>query len=158
MLGRLLGKNSGNGLATSLLFNERTFYAQLRRDLDRAKEEIVIESPFMTRRRVKSLLPSLHRAVQRGVKVVINTREPDEHEGFLRQEAEWAIPALQRIGAKVLFTADHHRKLAILDRKVLWEGSHNILSQNSSCEVMRRIKSPALSQEMIRFIGIDRFL
>ena len=33
---------------------------------------------------------------------------------------------------------NHHRKLAILDRKVLWEGSLNILSQTRSREI--RIK------------------
>lgn len=88
MLGRLLRRGEQDGLAASQLFNERTFYAQFKQDLERARKEIVIESPFMTSKRVKSLLPSLRRAIERGVKVTINTREPKEHEGFLRQEAE----------------------------------------------------------------------
>jgi phosphatidylserine/phosphatidylglycerophosphate/cardiolipin synthase-like enzyme len=158
MLSRLLRRINDKGLATSQLFNEQSFYGQFRQDLERAKNGIVIESPFMTRRRVKLLLPSLHRAVQRGVKVTVNTRELNEHEGRLYAEAIWAAAALQAGGIEVLFTSGHHRKLAILDKKILWEGSHNILSQNDSSEIMRRIDSPALAQQMIDFIGIGRFL
>lgn len=157
MLIRLL-RRTDSGLATSRLFNERSFYMQFRRDLERAKSEIVIESPFMTRRRVASLLPSLRRAVERGVKVTINTREPSEHEGRLCAEAVWAVGELQDSGVRVLFTGGHHRKLAILDRRILWEGSHNILSQNDSCEIMRRIDSTTLARQMIEFIGLQKFL
>jgi len=158
MLGRLLRRSDQDRLTTSLLFNERTFYAQFRQDLERARKEIVIESPFMTRKRVSSLLPNLRGAVQRGVKIIINTREPEEHEGFLRLEAEWAVSTLQAIGVQVLLTGGHHRKLAILDRKILWEGSHNILSQNSSCEVMRRIDSAIMAEQMVEFIRLSEFL
>lgn len=158
MLGRLLRRSSQDELVSSLLFNERTFYAQFRQDLERSRKEIVIESPFMTSKRVRSLLPGLRSAIRRGVKVTVNTREPEEHEGFLRREAEWAIPTLQAIGVRVLFTGGHHRKLAIIDRKVLWEGSHNILSQNDSCEIMRRIDSTALAQQMIDFTKLSKFL
>ncbi|MGH7158352.1 MAG: phospholipase D-like domain-containing protein [Candidatus Saccharimonadales bacterium] len=158
MIGRLLRRNGKPELATSLLFNERTFYSQFKQDLEKTRQEIIVESPFMTSKRVKSLLPSLRRAVERGVVVTINTRELEEHEGYLRHEAEWAVSALQAVGISVLFTGGHHRKLAIIDRKVLWEGSHNILSQNTSCEVMRRIDSVTMAQQMIDFTGLDKFL
>lgn len=158
MLSLLLHRVKRYELATSSLFNESTFYAQFKRDLEQAKEEIVIESPFIISKRVKSLLPSLRRAIQRGVSITINTRELDEHEGFLRLEAGWAVPVLQATGIRVLFTGGHHRKLAIIDRRLLWEGSHNILSQNNSCEVMRRIQSETMAQQMIEFIQLGTFL
>ena len=40
----------------------------------------------------------------------------------------------------------------------LYEGSLNILSQNDSCEIMRRIESTQLAWQMARFIGVDRLL
>ncbi|HSX35941.1 MAG TPA: phospholipase D-like domain-containing protein [Patescibacteria group bacterium] len=158
MLGRLFHRTEQAELATSLLFNERTFYAQFRQDLERAKKEIVIESPFMTSRRVRSLLPDLRRAVQRGVEITVSTREPEEHEGFLRLEARRSVAALQTTGIQVLLTVGHHRKLAIIDRKILWEGSHNILSQNNSREVMRRIDSTIAAEQMVDFIQLSEFL
>jgi hypothetical protein len=68
----------------------------------------------------------------------------------------WSL--LQKLGAIVLFTGDHHRKLAIVDQRILYEGSLNILSQNDSCEVMRRIHSEQLAIQMIEFIGIRKFI
>lgn len=64
---------------------------------------------------------------------------------------------MQDLGIEVLVTGGHHRKLAIIDDNVLWEGSLNILSQNDSCEVMRRIKSDVAANEMIRFTGIRKW-
>ena len=53
-------------------------------------------------------------------------------------QAELAIHTLQELDVTVLMTVGHHRKIAIVD-DILYEGSLNILSQNDSCELMRRI-------------------
>lgn len=94
------------------------------------------------------MLPVLRKLTKRGVKVVVNTRHPAEHDTPYDVYAEDAIVRLQDIGVEVLFTGGHHRKLAIIDRQVLWEGSLNILSQNDSCEIMRRIVSSEMADAM----------
>lgn len=151
-------RRSTASLAGSQLFNDQTFYKVFEKDLDFCQHEAVIESPFLTVRRVTSLLPSLRKAIGRGVVVTINTKSPDEQEGYLGNEARQIIPVLQEIGVRVLFTGGHHRKLAIFDRRVLWEGSLNILSQNDSCEIMRRMESEQHALEMIHFTGLDKYL
>lgn len=45
-----------------------------------------------------------------------------------------------------------HRKLAIINREVIYEGSLNILSQSNSLEIMRRIKDEATTKEIHIFI------
>ena len=112
----------------------------------------------MTSRRMNDLLPTLSKLCKRDVRLIINTRHPAEHDETYQAQAETAIADLQSIGATVLFTGGHHRKLAIIDGEVLSEGSLNILSQNDSCEVVRRIESAELADQMIRFIGVGRFL
>lgn len=67
------------------------------------------------------------------------------------------MAALQALGVLVLYADSHHRKLAIIDGHVLYEGSLNILSQSSSCEVMRRIESELIASQMLRFLRIERF-
>lgn len=143
---------------SSRLFNDRTFYRSFVKDLSYCQREVVIESPFITTRRIDSLLPMLNKAGKRGVSIVVNTRNPDEHDLYLRTEALESIAVLQGIGVKILYTVGHHRKLAIIDRQILWEGSLNILSQNESCEIMRRINSKSYSEEMIRFTNLYKFL
>lgn len=93
------------------------------------------------------------------MRIVVNTKDPEEQAAeYMCEDARRAISSLQHIGVQVLYTTGHHRKLAILDRKILYEGSLNILSQNNSCEVMRRIESVQLAWQMARFVKIDKFV
>ena len=151
-------RKSSSAPSASKLFNEKTFYQAFKKDLAQCKYEVIIESPFITGRRVESLLPMLRRAIERDVKVIVNTRDPLLHEPPYDGFAIDAIAELERVGGEVIYTGNHHRKLAIFDRRVLWKGSLNILSQYDSCEIMRRIESSELSKEMIGFIKIGRYL
>jgi hypothetical protein len=160
MLSRLFArKDDSPELARSTLLNEETFYPALMKDLDSCGSELIIESPFITSRRLAQLLPILQKLKQRKVRIVINTRDPHEHnEEQRRDEAHRAVAKLQCAGIHVLYTGGHHRKLVILDRSILYEGSLNVLSQNDSCEIMRRIESVPLAWRMARFIRVDRYI
>ena len=160
MLGFLLPRNTvlSNSIA-SKLYNEKTFYPALIKDMKRCQSELIIESPFITNRRLQQLLPIFQKLKDRRVRVVVNTRNPSEQDDEYRREDNLsAMAGLQMIGVQVLFTVGHHRKLAIIDRKILYEGSLNILSQNNSCEIMRRIKSTQAAWQMIDFIEIDKLI
>lgn len=146
------------GLLNSSLFDETTFYKTFIRDLSQCTDEAIIESPFITSNRVASLLPIFSKMRSRGIKITVNTRHPAEHEGSFEVQARNSIESLQATGVQVLFTGRHHRKLAIIDRKILWEGSLNMLSQSDSCEIMRRIDSRQLAMQMVRFVKLDKFL
>jgi len=146
-------------LLTSTLYDETTFHEKFTRDLKKCQHEAIIESPFVTSRRLNLLLPLLQKLKSRNVRITISTRDPEKHDdGHMRDSARRAISRLQHMGIHVLYTGGHHRKLAILDRKILYERSLNILSQNNSCEVMRRIESVQLAWQMARFVKIDKFV
>lgn len=155
-----LFRNSSNyapELATSQIYDQDRFYDAFTRDLRRARTRVVIESPFITMRRLNALLPTLQRLRAKDVTIVVNTKPLEEHEQLLYEQAIRSIAVLQGIGVTVLMTVGHHRKLAIIDDAILWEGSLNILSQNDSCEFMRRMQSQILTQQMMRFIGANKW-
>jgi phosphatidylserine/phosphatidylglycerophosphate/cardiolipin synthase-like enzyme len=141
----------------SVLFDNNTFYRAFERDLRRARQSVIIESPFITRRRMEHLLPLLMKLRRKGVRIVVNTRNPEEHNEEYAIQAEDAVVAMQDIGIIVLYTVKHHRKLTIIDEEILWEGSLNILSQGDSCEIMRRTSSSELVREMKNFIALDDY-
>lgn len=150
---------SPTDLLTSTLYDQDTFYPKFARDLQQCSSEVVIESPFITGRRLGILMPIFKKLRARGVSVAINTRHPQEQEDdFMRYEAQQAVTALQNMGILVFHTGGHHRKLAILDRRILFEGSLNILSQSQSCEIMRRIESQAMAQQMIVFTKLHKLI
>ena len=140
----------------SALFDNNTFYKAFERDLRHARQSVIIESPFITRRRMEHLLPLFTKLRHKGVRIVVNTRNPEEHNEEYAIQAEDAVAAMQDIGIKVLYTVKHHRKLAIIDEEILWEGSLNILSQGDSCEIMRRSASDSLALQMLRFTKLDK--
>jgi hypothetical protein len=142
---------------SSSLFNQDTFYKAFIKDLENANNIVIIESPFITKKRMTQLLPVLSKLRMRDVRIVVNTKPLDEHNPLLYEQALWAIGEMQSIGIEVFMTVGHHRKLAIVD-DVLWEGSLNILSQNDSCELMRRISSEQLVKETLRFTGLMKWI
>lgn len=140
------------------LYDQDTFYRAFIQDVRTCKKQLIIESPFITSKRVCILLPIFRQLREQGVQIVINTRAPEEHDDIYQVQAFQAVASFQTLGIDVLYTAAHHRKLAIVDNNVVWEGSLNILSFNDSCEIMRRMVSPVAAQQLLTFIGILRYL
>lgn len=143
----------------STLFDEKSFYDAFIRDLEGCRSEVIIESPYITSKRAEMLTPIFNSLLDKGVKIYVMTRDPKEHDENMEYQSEDAISLFERMGVQVLLCiGNHHRKLAILDRKMLWEGSLNILSQNRSREIMRRIESEELSLQMFNFLKLYKFI
>lgn len=108
---------------------------------------------------MRGLFPIFEKLIERGVKVYVLTRDPREHSKSLEHQSEAEIQRFEELGVQVLLcTGNHHRKMAILDRKVLWEGSLNILSQTKSREIMRRIDDEQTTIDTLNFLNLERFL
>ena len=141
------------------LHNELTFYPAFIKDLKACKKEVIIESPFITTERMNQLFPILNKLNDRGVKVFIITRDPKEHNQEYEDQSETEIKAFESVGIQVLLSSgNHHRKLAIIDRRVLWEGSLNILSQRKSKEIMRRLEDGGFANDMFNFLNFKKYI
>ncbi|MBZ0317873.1 MAG: hypothetical protein K8L91_15740 [Anaerolineae bacterium] len=146
-------------ISDSKLYDETNFYQKFTEDLLRAKHEVVIESPFITIDRVSKLSSVFKELLSRGIKIYVITRDPSEHQEPYMSESEQIIQRFEQVGIQTLIcSGNHHRKLAIIDRTILWEGSLNILSQNKSREIMRRIYSTKIAEEMILFLKLNQYL
>lgn len=160
MLTQLLRRpaNISADLLGSKLYDEKTFYPAFIKDLNNCGSELIIDCPFITKRRLQCLLPTFQMLKGRKVRIIINTKDPIELDEERREEAYRTIASLLHKGIQVIYTHGHHRKLAIIDRSILYEGSLNILSQNKSSEIMRRTESVQLAWQTVRFVGVDKLL
>lgn len=146
-------------MMNSSLFDETTFYDKFITDLNNCTKEIIIESPYITSKRAEMLIPIFNNLLAKGVKIYVMTRDPKEHNENMECQSEDAISSFEIMGIQTLLcVGNHHRKLAILDRKILWEGSLNILSQAHSREIMRRIDNEEFTMEMFNFLKLSRFI
>lgn len=139
-----------------ILADENSFYHQFTRDLLEAKHEVIIESPFITVPKMRSLKPVFEKLIDRGVAVYIFTRHPEEHDTFMAEQSEAGIQYFERLGIQVLLWKSHHRKLAMIDRTVVWKGSLNILSHRSSREFMEREEDKQKAKALFTFLKYDQ--
>lgn len=152
-------KNLSPELLDSKLFDEKSFYNTFIQDLHATKKEVIIESPFITVQRANTLIPIFRKLLGRDIKIYVITRAPSEHDLILKQQSEKIISIFETFGVQVfLCVGNHHRKLAILDRQIIWEGSLNILSQTHSREIMRRIHSKVLALETFHFLRFEKYI
>lgn len=138
------------------LYNEKTFYQQFIKDLTRADRKVIIESPFITTSRMELLYPVFVRLLARHIMICLITRDPIDHDNeFMRYQSTNEILQCKELGVDIcLLTGHHHRKLAIIDSNILWEGSLNILSFSNSREIMRRIEGKKYVREMQKFLKL----
>lgn len=146
-----------NNSFNSKLYSQKDFYQKFIEDLKNCEKEVIIESPFITASRMERLYPVFEKLLSRGIKVHIVTRDPIDHEDdYMRHQATNEILYSKELGVKItLLKGFHHRKLAIIDRKTLWEGSLNILSYSKSQEVMRRIEDESTAKQMLTFLKVS---
>lgn len=143
----------------SKLFDEKTFYPSFINDLLECEEEVIIESPFISLARMDHLFPIFERLIEKDIKVYVITKSASLLKEPLASYSKQIIREFEILGVHVLSaTNNHHRKLAILDRKILWEGSLNILSQTKSREIMRRIQGDNHAQAMFDFLNLKKFI
>jgi len=141
------------------LFDEKTFYKAFLTDLEGSRKEVIVESPFITITRMETFWPIFRRLVARGVRVYVVTRDPTEHTDGYEDQSEVEIQEFEAVGIQVLLCkGNHHRKLAIIDRNILWEGSLNILSQIHSREFMHRLEDGGFADDLYRFLKYEQYL
>ena len=144
----------------SELFDEKTFYQRFLLDLKQSQQEVIIESPYITTSRMEMIYSTLEHLLTRKVQIYIVTRDPVNHEDeYMRYQATNEILHCNELGINtILMTGYHHRKLALIDRSILWEGSLNILSQSYSREIMRRVGEGEWAQKMFDFLQMKELL
>lgn len=139
------------------LFSETDFYPNFIRDIFRAEQEIIINSPFITSYRSEKLKPIFSHLLKKGIKMFIITRSPEEHKDAMKDQSLKELKEYEKMGIIVLpFIGNIHQKFAILDREILWDGSLNILSQRDSVEIMRRYAGISAVEQIMSFLKLDK--
>lgn len=141
--------------ANVILADENSFYYRFERDLAQAKHEVIIESPFITVPKLRNLKHVFESLMDRKIAVFIITRHPEEHDSFMAEQAEAGIQFFEKIGVQVFMSKTHHRKLAMIDRRIVWKGSLNILSHKNSRELMEREDDEKKAKDLFSFLKYD---
>ncbi|XHH07618.1 MAG: AAA domain-containing protein [Candidatus Bathyarchaeia archaeon] len=140
---------------TFTIYDQTNFYETFLEDMKKAKSRIVIFSPFVSRKRVESLLADFQTVSQKGIPIYVITRKTPKND---------VIDDLIGKNVKVIFASKglgfeefdkFHFKLALVDSSVVYYGSLNILAQLESAESMMAFRTKKTVNALIRYFGID---
>lgn len=119
-------------------------------DMDSAKFHIIIHVPFIALGRMQFFWQRFERLRKRGVMICVFLREPEVWDGrdFQSDQGFEAIIAkLRELGVHVTPKKLIHEKLAIIDGRILWDGSLNYLSHRNTRERANRFASRQVVRE-----------
>jgi superfamily II DNA or RNA helicase len=129
----------------NLIYDVDSFVPVIQNDFAEAKKEILIVSPFLRKKRIQTILKWLKEPVQKGISITIVTRSPESYKE--QDKIKECIEYLQSV-VTVIQKPNIHQKYIIIDNRLVWYGSINLLSFGSSEESIIRLESRELVAEL----------
>jgi superfamily II DNA or RNA helicase len=129
----------------NLIYDADSFVPVIKNDFAEAKKEILIVSPFLRRKRLDTILEWLKEPLQKDISITIITRPPESYKE--PERIKECIEYLQPV-VTVVQKPNIHQKYIIIDNRLVWYGSVNLLSFGSSEESIMRLESRELAAEL----------
>ncbi|MDR2652384.1 MAG: phospholipase D-like domain-containing protein [Prevotellaceae bacterium] len=110
----------------------------------------MIISSFLRKKRTENILEWLKRPLQNDISITVVTRPPDTY----RKEPERIKECIEYLQTSVTVVQKPyiHQKYVIIDDRLVWYGSLNLMSYGSSEESMMRLESRELAAELYTII------
>ncbi len=150
---QVCAERSDTTISNDIIYDQKTFIEPFLADIRKARKSIVIVSPFVKETRIEWLYRQI-RENTHPVHVTIVTRPSESFQGKTAEAVAQAILKLQGNNASVLCKEAIHQKFAIIDEKIVWYGSINLLSFGASQESMIRILSGSVARTLIKSADI----
>jgi phosphatidylserine/phosphatidylglycerophosphate/cardiolipin synthase-like enzyme len=135
----------------SMIYDADSFASVMKSDFVGAKSEIQIVSPFLRRKRVDAILEWLKEPLRAGISVTVVTRPAESY-----KEPERIAECIEYLESfvTVVQKSNIHQKFILIDNRLVWYGSINLLSYGNSEESIMRLESRELAAELVEIIQI----
>ena len=118
-------------------------------DFSSAKSDMVIVSPYMTKKRLFQMMNIFSSGINNGAKLTIITRPESDYKETDKAAFADMLNSIRSIGAAIVFKSNIHQKFAVIDQRIVWYGSINLLSFGSAEESIMRLDSINIANELI---------
>ena len=135
-----------------IIFNKDNFISVFNQDIVAAKKEILIVSPFARQRRTHQMIQHLKTAIGEHILITVVTRPKEDFPKKDHPVLQKALDLLTCSGINIIYKSNIHQKFAIMDQKIVWYGSINLLSYGSAQESIMRIEGSNIANELIKSI------
>ena len=139
--------------SSNFIYNKDSFLPVYKNDILNAEEEIFIVSPYVSRRRVEQMHQYFHNAISKNIKITVVTRPFKDYKEDNRLTALRTLEILETEGVKLSLKSKIHQKFAVIDQRVVWYGSINLLSFGNAEESIMRLESSNVANELLMSIS-----
>lgn len=136
----------------NVIFDKSNFLPVYTNDIESAEREIIIVSPFVTKKRSLQMLKVLESVLSNKVKVIIVTRPIEDFQSKDITSLRETLETLKAAGISMVYKPNIHQKFAVMDQKIVWYGSINLMSFGSAEESIMRLESYNIANELIKNI------
>jgi superfamily II DNA or RNA helicase len=128
------------------IYDNHTFFPVYSADVLAARNEVLIVSPFLSKRRILSAISYLTAA---NVVATVLTKPPDNYPEKDKAKVTDCIELLLKQGITVKTKDNIHQKFAVIDQRTIWYGSINLLSYGKSEESVMRLDNVNIAAELL---------
>jgi len=141
----------------NIIFDGISFLPTFQSDLLSAKREVLIVSPFVSKKGIPRILQTLENMVSSGITVKVVTRPADKYKVNDQARVIQVISQLKAHGIGVTECAKTHQKFAVIDGRTTWYGSVNLIGFGSVEESIMRLESKSISRELLNTVNESLF-
>ena len=109
---------------------------------------------FVCQRRTQQMVQHLKISTGKNLRVIVVTRPKEDFPPKDQSAMQRTLALLTDSGINVVFKSNIHQKFAVMDQKVVWYGSINLLSYGSAQESIMRIDSANIANELMKSIEL----
>ncbi len=134
------------------IYETKNFFSAYFEDITKAKERIIIVSPIISLRTISSLLHKIKNSVNKKVEITIITKTIEEQSDKQKTTAKQKEKIIKENEFKLIYKKGVNIKFSIIDQKIIWYGSLNILGYNTKEEIAIRIENEEISNEFLKLL------
>ncbi len=131
-----------------IIFDKESFFPVYLNDIAKSSHRVLLVSPFVTLKRVDQMVRYFQAPLERGVVITVVTRPAGDFDEKRKVPLERAFDTLKGAGVHLEFRSCIHQKFAVIDHKIVWYGSVNLLSFGASRESIMRLVSGNIACEL----------
>jgi HKD family nuclease len=139
---------------TDIIFDKNSFFKVYLNDIENARHNVVIVSPFITKKRAAQMIGNFDALLKRQVKVTIVTRPETDFNDKKQTALKDIFKMLEDAGVQILLKSNIHQKFVVIDNRISWYGSINLLSFGWSEESIMRLVSGNIANELLRCLNL----
>jgi superfamily II DNA or RNA helicase len=131
------------------IYDNESYSKTYEKDLLEANKEIIISSPGINERKVKRIIKLIRERQESGISVTVTTLKSESYPENRIEKTRQLLNQLIEVGIKVNQMSIMHEHYAIIDHKIVWYGSMNLLSGEKEDDNLIRVVSTEIAQELM---------